>query len=88
MSWRRKWQASPEFLPENSHGQRSLADYSLRGRKELAMTEQMSTHACKYQKEISTARGAQCCGSHRDSGLKQVPHLIKPESVCIVYLLT
>ena len=26
--WRRKWQASPVFLPGESHGQRSLADYS------------------------------------------------------------
>ena len=26
--WRRKWQPTPEFLPEKSHGQRSLAGYS------------------------------------------------------------
>ena len=25
--WRRKWQPTPVFLPEESHGQRSLADY-------------------------------------------------------------
>ena len=25
--WRRKWQLTPAFLPENSHGQRSLAGY-------------------------------------------------------------
>ena len=24
LSWRRKWQLSPVFLPEKSHGQRSL----------------------------------------------------------------
>ena len=24
MPWRRKWQPNPEFLPEKSHGQRSL----------------------------------------------------------------
>ena len=29
--WRRKWQPTPEFLPEESHGQRSLASYSLWG---------------------------------------------------------
>ena len=26
--WRRKWQPTPVFLPRESHGQRSLADYS------------------------------------------------------------
>ena len=26
-SWRRKWQPTPVFLPEKSHGQRSLAGY-------------------------------------------------------------
>ena len=28
MPWRRKWQSAPVFLPEKSHGQRSLAGYS------------------------------------------------------------
>ena len=28
MSWRRKWQPIPVFLPRESHGQRSLVDYS------------------------------------------------------------
>ena len=37
--WRRKWQFTPVFLPGESHGQRSLADYSPRGRKELDTTE-------------------------------------------------
>ena len=31
--WRRKWQPTPVFLPGKSHGQRSLAGYSLRGQK-------------------------------------------------------
>ena len=26
--WRRKWQPTPVFLPEESHGQRSLVGYS------------------------------------------------------------
>ena len=42
--WRRKWQPTPAFLPEKSHGQRSLVGYSPRGCKELGMTEQLSTH--------------------------------------------
>ena len=31
--WRRKWQPTPVFLPGESHGQRSLADYSPQGCK-------------------------------------------------------
>ena len=39
MHWRRKWQPTPVFLPGESHGQRSLADYSSSGHKELDTTE-------------------------------------------------
>ena len=37
--WRRAWQPTPVFLPGESHGRRSLADYSPWGRKESDMTE-------------------------------------------------
>ena len=37
----------PYFCLENPHGQRSLAGYSPWGRKELDMTEQLSTAFCK-----------------------------------------
>ena len=37
--WRRKWQPTSVFLPENFHGQRSLAGYSLWGHKESDMTK-------------------------------------------------
>ena len=37
--WRRKWQPSPVFLPRESHGQKSLAGYSLLGRKESDIAE-------------------------------------------------
>ena len=37
--WRRKWEPAPVFLPEESHGERSLAGYSPWGREELDMTE-------------------------------------------------
>ena len=37
--WRRKWQPTPEFLPEKFYGQRSLVGYSPRGRKELDTAE-------------------------------------------------
>ena len=42
ISWRKKWQPTPEFLPGKSHGQRSLAGYSPRGRKESDTTEHLS----------------------------------------------
>ena len=41
--WRRTWQPTPVFLPGESHGQRSLANYSPWGHKELDMTERLST---------------------------------------------
>ena len=37
--WRRAWQPTPVLLPGESHGQRSPADYSPQGYKELDMTE-------------------------------------------------
>ena len=45
MPWRRAWQPTPVFLPGESHGQRSLEDYSPWGCKESDMTEQLSTQA-------------------------------------------
>ena len=36
---RRAWQPAPVFLPGESHGQRSLAGYGPRGRRELDTTE-------------------------------------------------
>ena len=42
----RKWQPPPVFLPEKSHGQRSLVGYSPWGHRELDMTEQLSAGHC------------------------------------------
>ena len=42
--WRRKWQPTPIFLLRKSHGQRSLVDYSSRGRKEPDTTEQLNNN--------------------------------------------
>ena len=36
--WGRKWQPTPEFLPGESHGQRSLVGYSPWGHKEADTT--------------------------------------------------
>ena len=41
ISWRRKWQPTPGFLPGRSHGWRSLAGYGPWGRKELDATERL-----------------------------------------------
>jgi len=38
MTWRRKLQTTPVFLPGKSHGQRSLVGYSPWGCKKLDMT--------------------------------------------------
>ena len=48
----RKWQPTPVFLPEKSHGQRSLAGYSPQGRKELDVTGH--THAFILTAFLST----------------------------------
>ena len=39
ISWRRKWKPTLVFLPEKSHGQRSLAGYSRKGCTESDTTE-------------------------------------------------
>ena len=44
MPWEKKWQPDTVFLPGKSHGQRSLADRSQWGCKELNTTKQRSTH--------------------------------------------
>ena len=42
--WNRKWQRAPVFLPEKSHGQRILVDYSPWGHKESDTTEHARMH--------------------------------------------
>ena len=39
ISWRRKWQPTPIFLPGESHEQRSLVGYGPWGHKESVTTE-------------------------------------------------
>ena len=51
--WRREWQPTPVFLPEEFHGQRSLAVYSPWGHKESDTTEQL-THTHTRTKFHST----------------------------------
>ena len=47
ISWRRAWQATPVFLPGESHGQRSLAGQNQQGCKESGTTE-AAQHACMH----------------------------------------
>ena len=44
ISWRRKWQPTPVFLPGKSCGQRSLVGNSPWGRKESDTTERLHFH--------------------------------------------
>ena len=41
--WRREWQATPVFLPGNSHEQRSLVGYSAWGHTESTPLNEQST---------------------------------------------
>ena len=54
ISWRRKWQPTPVFLPGKSHGWRSLVGYSPWGRKEWDKTEQLHFHFQLYSLIIYT----------------------------------
>ena len=49
--WRSKWQPTPVFLLEKSHGQRSLAGYSPRGHKrvghDLVTKQQQQRNHCR-----------------------------------------
>ena len=45
---RGKWQPTPVFFPENSHGQRKLVGCGPQGRKESDMTEQLSMHTYSF----------------------------------------
>ena len=42
ITWRRKWQCTPVFLPGEFHGWRSLVGYSTWGCKESDVTEQLT----------------------------------------------
>ena len=52
--WRRKWQPTPVFLLGESHGQRSLANYSPWGCKESDMTKKLSLSYFYMEKEMAT----------------------------------
>ena len=47
--WRRKWQPTPVFLPEKSHGLGILVSYNLKGHKESDTAERLNMQA-KHRK--------------------------------------
>ena len=49
LKWRRKWKPTPVFLPGESPWTESLIGYSPWDRKELDMTEQLSTAHIYFQ---------------------------------------
>ena len=51
MLWRREWQSTSVFLPEESHEQSSLLGYSPWGRKQLDTTERL-THVVTILKSL------------------------------------
>ena len=51
-----RWQPSPVFLPEESHGQRSLVGYSPWGHKESDTTEWLRWCILEGRKEVQRAR--------------------------------
>ena len=58
-TWLRDWsttrkrQPTPMFLPEKSHGWRSLAGYSSKNCTELDMTEQWSMYSCTINPKVT-----------------------------------
>ena len=61
--WRRKWEPIPVFLPEESHGQKSLAGCSPQDRKESDTTEQLSvphTHTHTHDLEHKSLLFGSC----------------------------
>ena len=52
--WRRKWQSTPVFLPEKSHGGGSLVGYSPKDHNELDTTEQQQTENKTFLNFTST----------------------------------
>ena len=54
--WKKKWQPTSVFLTRESHGQRSLEDYSPRGHKESDTTEHIHTSHTTLSVQWHTTR--------------------------------
>ena len=71
--WSRKWQRTPEFLPGEFHGQRSLAGYSAWGCKESDTTERTHTHTHTRGNNPSDRVNYLSIGKVLEKGLKRMP---------------
>ena len=77
ISWRREWQPTPVFLPGESHGQRSLADYRLWGRKESETTEWLTLPLLRLEKLKVYSRMVYIyCDDHNRLSLTSNIHLL------------
>ena len=71
ISWRRKWQPTPVFLPRESQGRRSLVGYSPWGCKESDTTERASQLHVKLMTNLDSILKS------RDITLPTKVHLVK-----------
>ena len=67
--WRRKWQPTPVFLPGESHGQRSLVDYSPRGHKESDTMDWLT-----FSRPFEESQDSQWQHLFRDSSARHTHH--------------
>ena len=81
--WIRAWQPTPAFLPRESHGQRSLGNYSPWGQKESDMTEVTQQHRCIVRQILNR-------WEHQSSPLQKVFLLLiyqaEKNEVCFIFL--
>ena len=61
--WKKKWQPTPVFLPEEFYGQRSLVGYSPWGPKELDTTERLTLSLSNEELELRKCRQLDQCNS-------------------------
>ena len=62
-----KWLHTPVFPPGEAHGQRSLAGYSPRSRKELDTTERPSVCSREYTSSSAQVAKGQCPGVWKEN---------------------
>ena len=64
-AWRRKWQATPAFLPGKSYGQRCLAGHSPWGRKRVGhdLAAKTTRHRARGRQQRMVISGGVGAGS-------------------------